>query len=103
MGRLYDRPVSIQRINDDTEQWEDVYRVHVRVNKSKTDDEYLNGGAVQGKLNLTFEMRYFSGLADIAHNIQRYRILFDGVPYDIKDYDDFMMKHKTVKILGVSY
>ena len=45
----------------------------------------------------------FAKLEDISLNLQCYRIVYQGVPYDIKDYDDFMMKHKTVKILGVSY
>ena len=103
MGKLFDRPIVIQKINELTETWEDVFKVHAGINKTKGDDEYLSGGAIQGKKNLTFEVRYFSGLEDISLNIQSYRIVFQGIPYDIKDYDDFMLKHKTVKLLGVSY
>lgn len=103
MSRPYDRPISIQRINELTETWEDVFKVHASINKAKTDDEYLSAGAGQGKRNLTFEMRYFKDLEAISLNTQLYRIVYQGVPYDIKDYDDYMLKHKTVKILGVSY
>ena len=103
MSRLYDRPISIQRINEITEQWEDVFKVHASINKAKSDNEYLNAGAIQAKKNLTFEIRYFADLEDISLNLQSYRIVYQGIPYNITDYDDYMLKHKTVKILGVSY
>lgn len=103
MGRVFDRPIIIQKIDELTETWKDEFKVHASINKAKGDDEYLGSGAIQGKKNLTFEIRYFAKLEDISLNLQCYRIVYQGVPYDIKDYDDFMMKHKTVKILGVSY
>ena len=103
MSRLYDRPISIQKVNELTETWEDVFKVHASINKAKGDDEYLSAGAIQGKKNLIFEIRYFADLEDISLNIQSYRVVYQGVPYDIKDYDDYMLKHKTVKILAVSY
>lgn len=103
MSRIYDKPISVQRINETTETWEDVLKVHARINKAKSDNEYLDSGAIQAKRSLVFEVRYFSALEDISFDIQRYRIVYQGVPYDIKDYDDFMLKHKTVKLLGVSY
>ncbi len=103
MSRVYDRPISIQRINELTETWEDVFKVHARINKSKSDNEYLGAGAIQGKKNLTFEIRYFADIEDISLNTQSYRIVYQGVPYNIEDYDDFMLQHKTVKLLGVSY
>ncbi len=103
MAKTFDRPIIIQKINTVTELWEDVFKVHASINKAKTDDEYLTAGAIQGKKNLTFEVRYFASLEDIGFNIQSYRIVYQGVPYDIKDYDDFMLRHKTVKFSAVSY
>ena len=103
MSRIYDRPILIQKRNETTEDWEDKFSVHASINKSKSDDEYLSAGAIQGKINLTFEVRYFKALEDISLNIQSYRIVYNGVPYDVKDYDDYMLQHKTVKILAVSY
>ena len=104
MSRIYDRPISIQRINDEnTETWENVFNVHAHINKAKTDNEYLSAGAIQAKKCLTFEVRYFAELEDISLNLQSYRIVYQGVPYNIEDYDDYMLEHKTVKIIGVSY
>lgn len=103
MGRVFDKPIKIQRINETSKRWEDVYSLHASINKAKADNEYLSAGAIQAKKNLTFEVRYFSGLEDISLNLQRYRILYRNVPYNITDYDDFKLNHKTVKLLGVSY
>lgn len=103
MSKLFDRPITIQKIDESTELWADVYKVHASINKAKADSEYLANGATQGKRSLTFEVRYFAALEDISLNIQSYRLVYQGVPYDIQDYDDYMLKHKTVKLLGVSY
>lgn len=103
MRKVYDRPIIIQKVDEATEKWENVFKLHAHINKAKSDDEYLSGGGIQGKRNLTFEVRYFAALEDIALNIQSYRIVYLSVPYDIKDFDDYMLQHKTVKILGVSY
>jgi SPP1 family predicted phage head-tail adaptor len=105
MGKIFDRPIMIQKIDEDTEEWVDLFDkpIHASINKAKSDNEYLNAGAVQGKKSLVFEVRYFKDLEDIEFNTQLYRIIYQGVPYDIKGYDDFMLTHKTVKLLGVSY
>lgn len=103
MAKVFDRPITIQKINETSKRWEDLYKVHASINKAKADNEFLSAGAIQAKQNLTFEVRYFADLEAISLNLQKYRILYRGVPYNITDYDDFMFTHKTVKILGVSY
>ena len=103
MSKPYDKPITIQKIDESTETWADVFHLHATINKSKTGSEYLNAGAIQSKQTLTFEVRYFKELEAIDLNRQLYRIVYRGVQYDIKDYDDFMLEHKTVKLLGVSY
>ena len=103
MTKVYDKPISIQRINESTEIWEDAYKVHASINKTKSDDQYLNAGSTRTKKNLTFEMRYFKALEDISLNLQAYRIVYQGVPFSIEDYDDYMLQHRTVKLVGTSY
>lgn len=102
-NKIYDRPIEVQRIDESSEIWETVYKLHAAVNKAKTDNEYLNAGAIQAKRSLVFEIRYFAGLEAISFDTQSYRILFNGVVYNITDFDDFMLKHRTVKLVGVSY
>ncbi len=99
---IYDKPIIIQKINSKTEDWEDLYPIHAKVNKSG-GSEYLNAGANQSKSNRVFEVRYFKDLEDIDDNRGLYRIIYRGKPYNITDYDDFQEQHKSVKLLGVSY
>ena len=103
MSKVFERPITIQKIDEVTEDWIDVFKVHARINKAKSDTEYLSAGAVQGKRSLTFEVRFFKLLEDISYNTQSYRVVYQGVPFNIVDYDDFMLQHKTVKLVGVSY
>ena len=103
MSKAFDRPITIEKIDEVTELWEPVFKLHARINKAKSNNEYLTAGTVQGKKSLTFEVRYFKALEPIGDNTQLYRILYQGVPFNIMDYDDFMLRHNTVKILGVSY
>ena len=103
MAKVFDRPITIQKLDAKAKRWEDLYKVHASINKAKTDNEYMNAGAIRSKQNLTFEVRYFAGLEDISLNLQMYRILYRKVPYNIVDFDDYMLKHTTVKLLGVSY
>lgn len=99
---VFDKPITIQKIDEVSETWRDLYLVHARVNKS-SGSEYLNAGANQSKSTLIFECRYFKELEDIAFNRGAYRIVYRGHNFNIQDYDDYLETHKTVKLLGVSY
>ena len=101
MSKAFAKPISLQRTNDATEKWEDVYKLHAYINKASKNNEYQNAGAIQDKVAKIFEVRYFKALKDIEFNTQLYRIIYDGNPYNITDYDDFREEHKTVKLLGV--
>lgn len=102
MAKVYNRPITIQRINSDTELWEDVYQVHASVNKAQDDNEYLRVGAIRQKRRIVFEIRYFSDLEAISFNTQYYRVVFEGNVFNITSYDDYLLRHKTVKLLGES-
>jgi SPP1 family predicted phage head-tail adaptor len=102
MAKVYSRPISIQRINELTEKYEEVFRCHASVNKATDDNEYLRAGAIQAKRKLVFEIRYFPDLEAISLNTQSYRIVFGGVSYNVTSYDDYLLRHQTVKLLGES-
>ena len=103
MSKVFDKNIVIQKMDETTEKWTDLYTIHARINKAKADNKYLSSGAIQDKRSLTFEVRYFKQLEFICLNLQVYRILYQGVPYDLKDYDDYLMQHKVITFLGVSY
>lgn len=103
MSRVYDRPIIIQKQDANTEEWNDLYKIHAKINKASNDNNYLGSGASQSKRSLAFEVRYFKGLEEMDLERQFYRIIYQGVTYNVLDYDDYMLKHNSVKILGVSY
>ena len=99
---VYDRPVVLQKIDEDTEVWTDVIKLHAYINKTK-QSAYLGAGATQAKSTLTFEFRYNPILKEISTKSQLYRLIYDGNTYRILDYDDFQQRHLTVKLVAESY
>lgn len=98
----YDKPITVQVQDSKTEQWTDKLRLHARVNKTG-GGQALNAGADQYRASLTFEVRYTKELEDIAYKPQPYRILYRGRTFKVVDYDDFMERHLTVKLVGEFY
>lgn len=98
----YDRPIVIQKIDEDTEVWSDLWFLHARINKT-TGSEFVEAGAIQSQTTKTFELRYFAGLEDVDFNRGLYRIVYRGYNFNIVDYDDYMEKHRTVRLKGISY
>lgn len=98
----YDKPITIQKIDESTEVWSDHWNLHARVNKT-TGSEYVEAGANRSQSTKTFELRYFNGLEAIDYNRGLYRIKYRGHTYNILDYDDYMETHINIKIKAVSY
>lgn len=98
----FDRPIVIQKIDQETEQWSDLWPLHARINKT-TGSEYVEAGADRSQSTKTFELRYFAGLEDVDFNRGLYRIIYRGHTFNIVDYDDYMESHQVVKLKAVSY
>lgn len=98
----YDRPITIQKIDEESETWSDLWSLHARVNKT-TGSEFVEAGANQSQSTKTFELRYFAALEDVDYNRGLYRIIYRGHTFNIVDYDDYMESHQVVKLKAVSY
>lgn len=98
----YDKPITIQTQDPETEEWADRWKLHARVNKTG-GGQTLNAGADQYHATLTFEVRYFKALEELRYNPQLFRVLYRGHSFKLTDYDDYMERHRTVKLVGVSY
>ena len=99
---VYDKPITIQVQDAETEAWADKLKLHARVNKTGGGTSFT-AGADQYKVSLTFEVRYCRQLEDIAYNPQPFRIVYRGRTFKVTDYDDYMEQHKTVKLVGELY
>ena len=99
---IFDKPITIQEQNPDTEEWADRWNLHARVNKTG-GGQALNAGADQYCATLNFEVRYFSALEEVRYNPQPFRIVYRGHLFKMVDYDDYMEQHQTVKLVGEAY
>nr|WP_302686466.1 phage head closure protein [uncultured Romboutsia sp.] len=97
---VFDKPIVIEKMDEETEKYSEFASLKAIINKSK-GSEYMDSGAVQISQELEFIVRYFSKLKDISLNTQLYRIIYDGIKYDIQDYDNYMLKNQTIKLIGV--
>lgn len=93
--------IKIQKLVDDTEQYQDYYECHAEVNKTG-GKEYLVAGAVSTKNTFTFKVRYCKELYNLQFDTQSYRIIFNDTIFNIIDADDFKQQHKILKIIGES-
>ena len=98
----FDKPIVIQKIDQDMEEWSDLWPLHARINKT-TGTEFVEAGADRSQSTKTFELRYFTELEDVDFNRGLYRIMYRDHAYNIVDYDDYMEKHQTVRLKAVSY
>ena len=98
----FDKPITIQQIDEETEEWSDKWNLHARINKT-SGTEYVNAGADISRAVKIFEVRYFQDLADVDYNRGLYRIIYRDHVFNIVDYDDYMERHQTVRIKAESY
>ena len=92
--------IQFQKLNEDN-VYNNYYSCHAQINKTG-GDEYLIAGAVSTKNKFTFVVRYCKELKDLQFDTQTYRIIFNGITFNILDADDFKQNHKTIKIIGES-
>lgn len=98
----YDKPITIQIQDPETEDWADRWKLYARVNKTG-GGQALNAGADQYRATLTFEVRYFKALEELRYNPQPFRVVYRGHSFKLTDYDDYMEEHRTVKLVGEAY
>lgn len=99
---VYDKPITVQVQDPDTEQWTDKLHLHAYVNKASGSAAF-NAGADQYRASLTFQVRYCKALEDIAFSPQPFRIVYRGRTFKVTDYDDYLERHATVKLVGELY
>ena len=98
---IFDRPIIIEKQDEDTEEWKEFIKLHANVNRASQKEDF-KAGATQSVRSLKFEVRWCKPLKDIINNTQIYRIKYDGIKYNIVDTDDYMEKHRTLKMIGNS-
>lgn len=98
----YDKPITVQVQDPETEEWTDALKLHASVNKTNGGATF-NAGTDQHNASLTFKVRYVRALENIAYNTQPYRIVYRSRTFKVVDYDDYMEQHREVKLVGEFY
>ena len=98
----YDKLITVQIQDENTELWTDSWHLHAYVNKTNGGQAF-NAGADQFKATLTFKVRYFSGLEALRYSPQLYRVVYRGHTFKVSDYDDFQERHNEVTLVGEAY
>lgn len=98
----YNKPITVQVQDPETEQWTDKWHLHAQVNKAR-GGQSQEAGADQYRVSLTFKVRYFAALEDMRYNPQPYRILYRGHTFKLTDWDDYMEQHLEAVLTGEAY
>lgn len=96
-------PVMLQRVNDETESYEDVKRLYALKVNRKSGAESFDSAAGQYHLTLTFRFAYTKVFEQVRFEPQHFRLVYNDQPFSISDYDDYMEQHLFVNITGVAY
>lgn len=99
----YDKLITLQVQEVESEQWTDALSLHAKVNKTGGGGQGFIAGADQYSASLTFEVRYCKALEALRFSSQPFRIIYRGHKFKVVDYDDFMEQHQTVKLVGELY
>lgn len=101
---IYDKPVDIQKQNEETELWEIIREKHFHAKVNKTGGmQNFAAGADQFPARLNFDFRYCQALEEIRYQPELYRLIYRGHTFQVIDYDDYMEQHRTVRLTGKLY
>lgn len=96
-------PVTIQKQDPNTEEWADLLKLHAtKVNKT-SGGEAFSAGREQYRPRLSFDFRWCKELEALRWSTQPHRIVYQEHPLNVVDYDDYMERHLTVRLVGEAY
>lgn len=96
-------PVTVQRMDTVTEEWQDLLHLHaLQVNRAGGAETY-NAGKEQYHPRMVFDLRWCEALEAVRWHTETHRLVYKGHPFNITDYDDYMEQHITVRLTGEAY
>lgn len=95
--------VKVEKRDPVTEQWQYHMGATARKINRAGGSESFAAGAEQFHRRLAFTFPYVIAWRDIVRNPQLYRLVYDGVTYNIIGDDDYMEQHRELTLVGVAY
>lgn len=91
--------VNFQKIVDNSNDYIDYYKCHANVKKS-SGKETLVTGVITSKNKLNFIVRNCKELKSLPFDTQAYRIIYNGITFNIIDADDFQESNTFISIVA---
>lgn len=95
----YNKPILIQKLDEDTEKWNYYYSTHANVNKA-SGKEYFNAKTNISSSAYNFKVRYCEKLKELLFNTEIYRVVYESRCYDIKNVDRYAENKTELTIIG---
>lgn len=95
----YIYPILIQKLNLDTEQYEDYYSTRSNINKVG-GKEYTQASTNISNSTFNFKVRYCEKMEDVIFNTEIYRVVYNNRCYDIKNVDRYAESKTELTIVG---
>lgn len=95
----YKFPIKIQKLNEDTEKWEEYYSLHANINKVG-GKEYEQASTNISNSTFNFKIRYCEKMKEVIFNTEIYRVVYDNRCYDIKNVDRYGETKTELTISG---
>ena len=95
----YKYPILIQKLNLDTETYEDYYSTHSNINKVG-GKEYTQASTNISNSTFNFKVRYCSKMEDVIFDTEIYRVVYNNRFYDIKNVDHYGENKAELTITG---
>ena len=91
--------IRIQKLDAETEKWNDFYKGYAEVNKS-SGKEYFNAKTNITQNTFNFKVRYINKLQNVIFNTSQYRILYKNKVFNIINADDKQERHLKLTFVG---
>ena len=79
---MVNKPIIIQKLNAETEEWKNYYSGFAEVNKS-SGKEYFNAKTNITENTFNFKVRYIEKLSNIVFDTTGYRIIYKNNVFNI--------------------
>lgn len=93
------KQVKIQKLDKNTENWDDYYTCYAEVNKS-SGREYFNARTNITENTFNFKVRYINKLSDCTYNTNQYRIIYKNKIFDVINVDDKQERHISLTFVA---
>ncbi len=95
----YNIPIIIQKLDNETEIWEDYYSTHSEINKT-SGKEYFNASSNISSSIFDFKLRFCEKVEDIIFNTEIYRIIYKNRTFNIIDADRYKENDNNITLKG---